>query len=90
MRIRRTRYGTFEQPVTLAFISGIDTHPEILDDAPPPAPPAQPPRLEFEREARWSERNIRRMLGKDPKQQARRLNHAAFARTMSRIMRGQV
>ena len=38
-RIRRTRYGSIHQPVTLAFISGIDGHPELIDDAPPPAPP---------------------------------------------------
>ena len=85
MHIRRTRYGTVEQPITLAHISGIQDHPEIHDDA-PAAPPA-PPRLKFEREARWSERNIRRIMGKDPKQQARRLHNAAFARVINRILR---
>ena len=37
--LRRTRYGSIDQPVTLAFISGIDGHPELMDDAPPSAPP---------------------------------------------------
>jgi len=30
--IRRTRYGSFEHPITLAFFSGIEGHPELIDE----------------------------------------------------------
>ena len=84
MRIRRTRYGSIDQPVTLAFISGIDGHPELIDDA-PPLP--QPKPFVGERPPRWSERNIRRALGRDREQPARALNQVGFERTLRRIMR---
>ena len=89
MRNRRTRYGTFDQSVTLAFISGIDAHPEHNgDDAPPPAPPPEPKRLTgVDRPPRWSDHTIRRMLGK-PKPVAR--GSAQFEQTLSRILGGEV
>lgn len=88
MRIRRSVYWKFGEPITLAFIACVgDQHPEIPDDAPPPAPTAPPPRLKFKRDARWSDRNIRRALGKDPKQAARVHNQVGFERTLRRIIR---
>ena len=87
MRIRKTRYGAFDQQVTLAFISGIDAHPELIDDAPPPAPPPQPKTLAIDRPPRWTERNIRRALGRDRKQAARALRKVGFERTLHRITR---
>ena len=48
--LRRTVYWKFGEPITLAFVSCVaDTHPELVDDAPPPAPAAPPPKLKFER-----------------------------------------
>ena len=67
MRIRKTTYGRIVQFITLAFISGIDGHPELTDDA--PSSPPQPKTLAIERPPRWRERNIRRALGRDCKQQ---------------------
>jgi hypothetical protein len=86
VHIRKTRYGTADQPVTLAFISGIDAPPELIGDAPPSQPPP-PPEPKALRPPRWSDHTIRRMLGKDPKQAARTLNRVGFERTMRRIMR---
>ncbi len=82
--IRRTIYWKLGQPVSLAFVSDIPGHPEA-DDAPPPAPP--PPKLKFERPPRWSEKLIRRALGRDREQAAKLRERIAFNATMWRIMR---
>ncbi len=74
MRIRRTRYGTAEQPISLAFISDIAGHPEFGDDAPPPPPPAPPA---VEREPRWTGKLIRRALGRDRKHTAQLVKGSA-------------
>jgi hypothetical protein len=58
--IRRTRYGSFEHPIRLAFFSGIEGHPELIDDAPPPTPP-QP---KAERAPAMTETFVRKVLGK--------------------------
>ena len=61
--IRRTVYRIHGKPVTLAYLACIgDTHPELVDEAPPPAP-AEP---KVERGPSWTDRNIRRALGRDP------------------------
>jgi hypothetical protein len=39
MHIRRTVYCRHGQQISLAYFSGIDGHPEVVDDAPPPTPP---------------------------------------------------
>jgi hypothetical protein len=66
-------------------------HPELVDDAPPPpAPTASPPKLKFERAPRWSERNVRRALGKDRAHTAKLRDKIAFQATMRRIERGGV
>ena len=39
MRIRRTVYWKDDQPITLAFVSGIDNHPEVFGAETPPPPP---------------------------------------------------
>ena len=87
MRVRRSVYWKFGKPITLAFISGIDAHPELLDDAPPSAPPQPQPEPKTLRPPRWSDRTIRRMMGKDRKQAARVLDQVRFETTMTSIMR---
>ena len=75
------------EPVTLAFVACLaDSHPEAVTDAAPPPPP--PPKLAIERPPRWSEKLIRRSLGKDREHSARLLNRAGYAATMRRIDRG--
>jgi len=51
VQIRRTVYRRLGQPITLAFISGIDGHPEHIDVEPAPAPPKipRPPRYSVSR-----------------------------------------
>ena len=72
MRIRRTVYWRFDQPITLPYVSCVgDIHPELTADTPPPTAP--PPKLRFERAPRWSERNVRRAMGRDREQAARAL-----------------
>jgi hypothetical protein len=84
MPIRKTRYGS----ITLAFVPGIDGHPELLDDAPPPPEPE--PVADVDRAPRWSERNLRRLMARDREQGARALKRVSFEMTMRRILRGGV
>ena len=79
MRIRRTTFVKYGQPVTLAYIEAIsDQHPEAIDGAPPP--PA-PPR---ERGPRLTAHYIRKVLRKpEPPRQ----DEAKYEAVMRRIMR---
>ena len=84
--LRRSVYWKFGEPITLAFVSCVvDFAPELTTAT--PAPTAPPPKLKFERAPRWSERNVRRAMGRDRKQGARALRKVGFERTMRRIMR---
>jgi hypothetical protein len=81
--LRRTVYWKFGEPITLAFMACVgDQHPELLDDAPSPPQPKAPT---SDRSSAFSDRNIRRALGKGP---ARTPNQVGFDRTLRRIMRG--
>ena len=75
--IRRTIYQVQGQPVTLAFVPGIDGH---LHKAVPLT--AEPERLAIERQPRWSEKLIRRTLGRDRKHTARLLNRIGHEATV--------
>jgi hypothetical protein len=90
MHIRKSRYLVLGQHITLAFVACIaDRHPELIDTAPPASP--EPPRLSgAERPPRFSERNIRKALGRDPKQSARLLHKVGYEATVRRIERGGV
>ena len=72
------------QPIALAFVPGIEGHPELID-APPPPPEPKP--LAIERAPRWSEKLVRRTLGKDREHSARLRNQIAYAATARRIER---
>ena len=67
--IRRTIYQVQGEPVTLAFVA--DQHPKLIDAAPPPP---EPKPLAVERPPSWSEKLIRRSLGRDREHTARLLN----------------
>ena len=60
MRIRRTVYWKDDQPITLAFVSGIDNHPEVFGAETPPPPPEP----KAERAPAMTETFIRKVLGK--------------------------
>jgi hypothetical protein len=82
--IRRTRYGSCEHPITLAFFSGIEGHPELVDSTPPPIPP-QP---KAERAPAMTETFIRKVLGRPRRptaQEAQRDLH--YRRVMQPIER---
>ena len=80
MRIRRTVYWRFDQPITLPFVSCLaDAHPALLDDAPPPAPEPK-----AQRGPQLRENFIRRVLGKPPRPTAQQAKNADHHR---RIMR---
>ena len=83
MRIRRTTFVKYGQPVTLAYIEAIsDQHPEAIDGAPsPPAPPPAPPR---ERGPRLTAHYIRKVLRKP---EPPRPDEAKYEAVMRRIMR---
>ena len=79
-----TRNGNPQRvSVSLPYIAA------IADDAhyrePPPLP--EPERLAFERPPRWSEKLIRRTLGRDRKHAAKLRNQLAYAATVRRIER---
>ena len=59
MRIRRTVYFQDDQPITLAYVSGIDSHPEVVDFTPPPAPEPK-----AQRGPQMTESFIRKVLGR--------------------------
>ena len=87
--IRKTVYLVQGVSVSLPFIAAVaDSHPETIDAAPPPLP--EPEWLAIERPPRWSEKLIRRTLGKDRKQTARLLNRLGYDATTRRIDRGGV
>ena len=84
-----TAYNSQGQPsaasaITLPYITAIADDPHYT--APPPEP--EPERLAIERPPRWSEKLIRRTLGRDRKQTARMLNRIGYEATMRRIDRG--
>ena len=82
-----TRNGNPQRiAITLPHISCIAGLPRYT--APPPLPETE--RLAIERPPRWSEKLIRRTLGKDRKQTARLLNRVGYEATMRRIDRGGV
>ena len=83
MRIRRTVYLQDGQPITLAFVSGIDGHPEAVDDTPAPAPAPKP---KAERAPQLTESFIRRVLGRPPRPTAQQAkNENDYRRIMRRI-----
>ena len=77
----KTRYGTAEHPVSFAFISDIDGHPAIDDDAPPRTPL---PKVPADRGPRLTKRDIRQVLGKP---EPPRENEAQYLTVMRRIER---
>ena len=82
-----TRNGNPQRvSVSLPHIACIADDPHYT--APPPLP--EPERLAIERPPRWSEKLIRRTLGRDRKQTARLLNRVGYERTVRRIERGGV
>ena len=64
----------------------------IADDPHYAAPPAvaEPPLTKYEKPPRWSEKLIRRTLGKDRKHTAKLRDQFAYAATVRRIERGGV
>ena len=74
--------------ISLPFISC------IADDAhyrePPPLPEPEPPVPKSLRPPRWSEKVIRRMLGRDRKQTGQIVNGLRYAATVRRIDGGGV
>ena len=82
-RVRTTIYLMHGQPVTLAFVPGIDGHPEAVGDQ-PPAPPPRPPKLANEKPRRMTSKLIRKALGKDREHMARLRSKIGFAATMRR------
>ena len=69
--------------VTLPYITAIASDPHYAE--PPPLP--EPEQLPLERPLRWSEKLIRRTLGKDRKHTARLRTQFAYAATVRRIER---
>ena len=83
MRIRRSVYVKLGEPITLAFVACIaDHHPEHIEAAPPPP---EPEWLAIERPPRWSEKLIRRTMGRDRKHTARLINRFGDQATVRRI-----
>jgi hypothetical protein len=72
--------------VSLPFISCIASDARYA--APPPE--LEPELLSIERPPRWSEKLIRRTLGKDRKRNARLVNRLGYAATVRRIDGGGV
>ena len=77
-----TRNGNLQRvSVSLPFITCIADLPRYT------APPPEPQRLAIERAPRWSEKLIRRSLGKDRKHTGKLLNRLGYAATLRRIER---
>ena len=81
VRIRKTRYWRFGQPITLAYVSDIPSHPKADDTAPPPTP--EPP-VKRERGPRLTAHYIRKVLGKP---EPPRPDQAKYEAVVRRIMR---
>ena len=71
--------------ISLPYISSIADLPRYT--APPPLSEPEPPVPKSLRAPRWSEKVIRRMLGRDRKQTARLLNRVGYEATVKRIER---
>ena len=74
--------------ISLPYISSIADLPRYT--APPAEPEPEPPVPKSLRAPRWSEKVIRRMLGRDRKHTERLVNRASYAATMRRIDGGGV
>ena len=70
--------------ITLPFISSIADLPRYTQ------PPEPPPLTKYEKPPRWSEKLIRRTLGKDRKHTAKLREQFAYAATVRRIDGGGV
>ena len=70
------------QPITLAFVSGIDSHPEVADDTPPPTP-APKPKAERSGPA-LTERLIRQVLGRPRRPTAQQVEGELIMRRIER------
>jgi len=72
--------------ISLPYVSIIASEPHYTA----PAPVPEPQRVAIERPPGWSEKLIRRSLGRDRKRTERMINRAGYAATLRRIDGGGV